>query len=112
MDEQELSWIYMTAGSLEEARQIGRVLVEKKLAACVNLIEGMCSLYQWNGEIQEDRETVMIAKTRNELVGELIRTVKSVHSYDCPCILELPVHRGNPEFVDWIRTKTDSSSSR
>ena len=112
MDEQELSWIYMTAGSLEEARQIGRVLVEKKLAACVNLIEGMCSLYQWNGEIQEDRETVMIAKTRHELVGELTRTVKSVHSYDCPCILELPVHGGNPEFLDWIRTKTDSSSSR
>ena len=52
MDKQELSWIYMTAGSPEEARQIGMVLVEKKLAACVNLIEGMCSLYQWNGEIQ------------------------------------------------------------
>ena len=112
MDEQELSWIYMTAGSLEEARQIGRVLVEKKLAACVNLIEGICSLYQWNGEIQEDRETVMIAKTRHELVGELTRTVKSVHSYDCPCILELPVNGGNPEFFDWIRTKTDSSSNR
>ena len=112
MDEQELSWIYMTAGSLEEARQIGRVLVEKKLAACVNLIEGMCSLYQWNGEMQEDRETVMIAKTRHELVGELTRTVKSVYSYDCPCILELPVNGGNPEFLDWIRTKADSSSSR
>ena len=56
MDEQELSWIYMTAGSTEEARHIGRVLVEKKLVACVNLIEGMCSLYNWNGEIEEDRD--------------------------------------------------------
>ena len=112
MDEQELSWIYITAGSLEEARQIGRVLLEKKLAACVNLIEGMCSLYQWNGEMQEDRETVMIAKTRHELVGELTRTVKSVHSYDCPCILELPLQGGNHEFLDWIWKKTDSSSSR
>ena len=112
MDKQELSWIYMTAGSPEEARKIGRVLVEKKLAACVNLIEGMYSLYQWNGEMQEDRETVMIAKTRHELVGELTRTVKSLHSYDCACILELPVHGGNPEFLNWIRTETDSSSSR
>ena len=112
MDEQELSWIYMTAGPPKEDRQIGRVLVEKKLAACVNLIEGMCSLYQWKGEIQEDRETVMIAKTRNELVEELTRTVKSVHSYDCPCILELPVQGGNPEFLDWIRNETYSSSSR
>ena len=54
----------------------------------------------------------MIAKTRHELVGDLTRTVKSAHSYDCPCILELPVCGGNPEFLDWIRTETDSSFSR
>ena len=112
MDEKELSWIYMTAGSPEEARQIGRVLLEKKLAACVNLIEGMHSLSHWKGEIQEALETVMIAKTRHKLVEELTRTVKSIHSYDCPCILELPVLGGSPEFFDWICSETDSPSSR
>ena len=109
MEKQELSWVYMTAGSLQEARRIGKKIIEKKLAACINVIEGMRSLYQWEGELQEDIETVMVAKTRHELVPDLTRTVQSLHSYECPCILELPVRSGNPEFLDWIRSETNSS---
>ena len=97
------------AGSLEEARRIGKILVEKKLAACINVIEGMRSLYLWEGELQEDFETVMVAKTRHELVPDLTRTVQLLHSYECPCILELPVKSGNPKFLDWIRSETVSS---
>ena len=109
MNEHELSWIYMTAGSLEEARQISRLLVEKKLVACVNLIDGMSSLYLWNGKIQEDKETIIIAKTQHKLVPELTCMVDSMHSYDCPCILELPVRGGNSRFLEWIRSETESS---
>ena len=69
--DKKLSWVYMTCGSLDEARKIGEMLLEKNLAACVNILEGMHSLYRWKGAMQEDQETVLIAKTRHELVNEL-----------------------------------------
>ncbi len=94
--------IYMTAGSKEEARNVGKALVESKLAACVNIIDGMNSLYMWKGKLQDDREVVLIAKTAENRVQDLIAKVKSVHSYDCPCILSIPVEGGNQDFVDWI----------
>ena len=74
--DKKLSWVYMTCGSLDEARKIGEMLLEKNLAACVNILEGMHSLYRWNGAIQEDQETVLIAKTRHELVNELTEAVQ------------------------------------
>ena len=94
--------IYMTAGSKEEARNVGEALVESKLAACVNIIDGMNSMYMWDGELQDDREVVLIAKTTVNRVEDLIDKVKSVHSYDCPCILSIPVEAGNPDFMNWI----------
>jgi len=96
-------WIYMTAGSSDEAGRIGRQLIESRLAACVNIIDGMNSLYMWEGELQEDRETVLIAKTTEGRLPRLIETVKEMHSYECPCVLSLPVAGGNTEFLDWIR---------
>lgn len=101
-------WIYMTAGSLEEAREIGRALVEERLAACVNLVEGMRSLYRWNGGVEEDEEVVMIAKSRSGLVDVLTDRVKALHSYDCPCVVALPIAGGNPEFLDWIGLETSA----
>jgi len=92
----------MTAGSKEEARNVGKTLVESKLAACVNVIDGMNSLYMWDGELQDDREVVLIAKTAESRVEDLIAKVKSIHSYDCPCILSIPVEGGNPDFLNWI----------
>ena len=92
----------MTAGSKEEARSIGRVLVESKLAACVNIIDAMNSIYTWDDKIQEDTEVILIAKTQKALVPELTEKVKNLHSYDCPCIVSLPVSGGNQAFLDWI----------
>jgi periplasmic divalent cation tolerance protein len=99
-------WIYMTAGSLDEARDIGRTLVEERLAACVNILEGMRSLYRWEGGVEEDEEVVLIAKTRATLVDALTDRVKTVHSYDCPCVVALPITGGNPAFLDWIGLET------
>ena len=96
----------MTAGSIEEAKHIGHILVEKILAACVNLLENMISIYKWEEKLEEDQEVVMIVKTRKMLMPKLIETVKTHHSYDCPCILELPIQGGNPEFLSWIKTET------
>ena len=111
MMDKKLSWVYMTSGSPDEARALGKMLLEKNLAACVNILEGMYSLYRWEGEIQEDQETVLIAKTRHELVNELTQAVQAVHSYDCPCIIELPIQGGNPEFLKWIYSETDKKDT-
>ena len=98
----EINLIYMTAGSREEAEAIGRDLVGAKLAACVNIVGGMSSIYRWQNELQMDEEVVMIAKTTAAGVEALIERVKSIHSYDCPCILQLPVAGGHQPFLDWI----------
>ena len=103
---EKLCWVYMTAGSLEEAKYIGKILVEKNLVACVNLIENMTSIYKWEDKLEEGQEVVMIAKTRKKLMPKLIETVNSHHSYDCPCILDFAIQGGNPEFLTWIKTET------
>ena len=95
-------FIYMTAGNKAEAQKIAKALVEQRLAACVNILENMQSIYRWEEEIQEDTEVVLIAKTTARLVSELIEKVKSLHSYDCPCIVSLPILDGNPPFLNWI----------
>ena len=104
---EKLCWVYITAGSLEEAKKIGRELIEENLAACVNLLENMTSIYKWEDKLEEGQEVVMIAKTRKTLMPKLIGIVKSNHGYDCPCILELPIQGGNPEFLKWILVETD-----
>ncbi len=104
--------VYMTAADEDEAGRIGRALVEARLAACVNVIPGMRSFYRWQGEVQDDREVVMIAKTREALVGALVARVKELHSYDCPCVVALPIIAGNPDFLAWIEAETAESSKR
>jgi periplasmic divalent cation tolerance protein len=98
--------IYMTAGSEDEAERIGRDLVASRLAACVNIIPGMKSVYRWKGTLQEDRETVLIAKSSSERLSQLTERVKTLHSYDCPCVVSLPVAGGNQDFIDWIGAAT------
>ena len=103
---EKLCWVYMTAGSIEEAKSIGQILVGQNLAACVNLFENMTSIYNWEDKLEEGHEVVMIAKTRKTLMPKLIEKVNSLHSYDCPCILELPIQGGNPDFLSWIKSQT------
>ena len=103
---EKLCWVYMTAVSIEEAKNIGQILVEKNLAACVNLLENMISIYKWEDKLEEDQEVVIIAKTRKSLMLNLIEKVNSLHSYDCACILELPIQGGNPDFLNWIKSET------
>jgi periplasmic divalent cation tolerance protein len=101
-----MCWVYMTAATPEEARRIGRALVEERLAACVNIIPGMTSFYRWQGNIDEGRETVLIAKTRQALVERLTARVKALHSYAVPCVVALPILGGNPDFLQWIGEET------
>ena len=98
-------FVYMTAGSKSEAQKIGKALVESRLAACVNILENMQSIYRWEEKIQEDSEVVLIAKTSDSLISRLIDNVKSLHSYDCPCIVSLPVLDGYGPFLDWVEAE-------
>jgi periplasmic divalent cation tolerance protein len=98
-----VNFVYMTAGSKAEAQKIGNALVECRLAACVNILDNMQSIYRWNERIQQDTEVVLIAKTTDNLVSALIDQVKSLHSYDCPCIVSLPISNGYPPFLDWVQ---------
>lgn len=97
-----VNWVYMTTGSREEAATIGEALVSEKLAACVNIIENMHSIFMWEGKMEHASETVLIAKTTAERVPELVERVRAMHSYDCPCIISLPISDGNPAFLEWI----------
>lgn len=98
--------VYITTSSMEEAEIIGRNLVSRKLAACVNIINNMKSIYHWENKIETSDEVVMIAKTKKALVNELIENVKTLHSYECPCIIALPIIDGNDAFLKWIRNET------
>ncbi len=94
--------VYMTAGDKNEARKIGRHLVETKLAACANIIDNMNAMYIWQGQFQDDQEAVIIAKTTQDKVSDLIEAVKALHSYEVPCIVTLPISDGYPGFLDWV----------
>lgn len=98
--------IYVTAGSREEALGIGRALVESRLAACANVLAGTRSVYWWEGKVSEDDEVSLLLKTRDDLVGRLVDKVKEIHSYDCPCVVAVPITGGNRAFLDWIDAET------
>ena len=98
----EINMIYITAGSKDEAVMIGKALINARLAACVNIIENMYSMYIWDGILQDANEIILIAKTTKERVPDLIEKVNALHSYKCPCIVSLPVSDGNPAFLKWV----------
>ncbi len=99
-------FVYMTAADKAEATAIGRTLVEERLAACANIFENMTSVYWWEGGVQQASEAVLIAKTTRELIEPLIERVKQLHSYECPCVVALPIEAGNPSYLAWIEAET------
>ncbi len=102
----EAAFIYVTAVDKSEALEIGRVLVEERLVACVNVLEGITSLYWWEGEIHQESEAVLVAKTKRMLLDDVIERVRSLHSYDCPCVVSWPIETGNRAYLQWIENET------
>jgi periplasmic divalent cation tolerance protein len=102
-----LTLAYITCSDVDEARRIGRALVLERLAACVNILPKMESFYWWNGKIENDQETVLIAKIPESSRAALLERVLELHSYDTPCVLFLPVTGGNPEYLDWLTSEAD-----
>ncbi len=100
--------IYITTKDVAEAQAIGRTLIERRLAACVNILPGMQSLYRWEGKIESATEAVLIAKTDARLASKVVDAVKELHSYTVPCALELPVLSGHQPYLDWLAAETSS----
>ena len=108
-DVQNASMLYVTCGSTDQAREIARRVVEEKIAACANIIAGMKSVYHWEGRVEEGDEVVLILKTRASLVPALSARVQELHSFDVPCVVEIPLGRGNPDYFAWIDAETSGA---
>lgn len=99
-------FIYITTPSEEEAHRIAQALVSERLAACANIMTGMTSIYQWQGQMEQGQECVVIAKTREDLFAAVETRVCELHSYETPCIVSLPVTAGHAPFLNWITAET------
>jgi len=107
MDAERAVFVYTTFPSLVEAERVGRAVIEKRLAACVNILPGMISHYWWQGAIERGEEVVMIIKTRVSLAESVRAAVKEMHSYTTPAILFLPIEGGEPGYLDWLMKETE-----
>lgn len=94
--------VFSTAGSEEEARKIARHLVEQRLAACVNIVPQVASVYQWQGKIEESHEWLLLIKTRAALFPKLLDAIRELHSYDLPECIAVDISDGSAEYLKWI----------
>jgi len=88
--------------SLDEAKKLARRLVEARAVACVNIIPGILSIYEWKGKVETEEEFMMLCKTSSERVPEAIRLIEELHPYDVPEIIELEMGRGLPAYLEWL----------
>jgi periplasmic divalent cation tolerance protein len=99
--------VLITTPSQETARMIARLLLEKKLAACANILSPVNSLYTWHGEIHDDQEVLMLVKTRTDLFNdEFMQAVKANHPYEVPEMIALPILAGYQPYLDWMSEVT------
>ncbi|BBG95832.1 Nitrogen regulatory PII-like, alpha/beta [Prunus dulcis] len=98
--------VYVTVPNKEAGKKLAESLVREKLAACVNRVPGIESVYQWNGEVQTDSEELLIIKTRQSLFEALTEHVKANHPYDVPEVIALPINAGSLQYLEWVKNST------
>lgn len=98
--------VFVTCGSEEEASKIAHALVEEKLAACANMISPLRSIYRWEGKICDEKEWLLVIKTRQSRFKDLAKRVKALHSYTVPEIIAVPIIEGFPAYLNWIEENT------
>ncbi|XP_054272460.1 protein CutA homolog isoform X2 [Macrosteles quadrilineatus] len=104
------SVVYITAPSQEVAKKIARGLVENQLAACVNIIPGITSIYKWEGKIEEDSELLLMAKTKTERIEELTSFVKANHPYSVPEVISTPIEKGHDLYLKFLHDNVPEKS--
>jgi periplasmic divalent cation tolerance protein len=100
--------VYSTFPNRAEALSVARQLVEKHAVACVDVVDGITSVYRWQAEIQQESEVALIAKTSGHALNTAIELIKSLHSYDMPCVTAWPIEAGHLPFLSWVQEKTSS----
>src|SRR5262249_33219516 len=94
--------VLSTLGSKSEATDLARTLVERKLAACVNLVDPIESIYRWKGEVQSSQEVLLIIKTTDEGFAAVRDAIRELHPYELPECVSLPIDQGSPAYLAWI----------
>ena len=94
--------VYVTTSSENEAKKVAQAAVKGRQAACANILGKSTSIFNWEGKLQTESETVLILKTTTDKLDSLIRSIKQTHSYECPCIVAMGIQHGNTEFLNWI----------
>ena len=94
--------IFITTANKKEAGRIAQHLIKNRLAACVNIVDNIKSIFWWKGKIEKPKEVLLIIKTKKRLIDKLIKKVKSLHSYEVPEIIALPVIKGYKPYLDWL----------
>jgi periplasmic divalent cation tolerance protein len=95
-------FVYVTCQDREEALRIGKAVVEQRLAACANVVDGMESVYWWQGKLESSKECILIFKSQKASLDALTEAVKKRHSYSLPCVVALPILGGNGDYLSWI----------
>ena len=98
--------VFVTASSRKEGEKIAHAVVKENLAACVNVVSPVTSIFNWQGKLCREREVLLIMKTRRALFSRLASHVKSLHSYQVPEIIALPIEAGWPDYLDWVAQET------
>jgi len=98
--------VFVTAATADEATRIARALVEERLAACANIVSPIVSVYRWEGQVQEDREVLLIIKTTDTRLPALIQRVKALHSYQVPEVIAMPIADGSADYLRWLLDET------
>lgn len=98
--------VYVTTKDEQEARRLGRLAVERRLAACANVIPAMHSIYQWENRVVEHPEAVVLFKTDEAKLEQLTAVLVEHHSYSVPCVVAWPIVGGNEPYIAWIRSET------
>lgn len=106
---QEFIVVYVTAGSAAEGDRLAHALVKERLAACINRIGKVQSVYRWEGKVEQSEEELLIIKTRRELFSVLEKRVRELHSYSVPEIIALPILEGGRDYLQWLKDQVSET---
>lgn len=107
MESMDYIIVFITSGSVKEAEKIADILVNKRLAACVSIIPEVKSVFSWKGKVENEKEVLLVVKSKRAVFNKLVKQVKAVHKYEVPEIIALPIVEGSRDYIDWIESEVN-----